>query len=223
GLGTPRGGGTLAYVQSDYGKGETCQGFKAAVAITQVEIIRIRFEANTAAVDGPETLLLRQTQRAQEQRIQYAKHYGVGAYGQSQRQNRRQGKSGRLAQQAQTEANILQQSLNPWQSSLGPVVLFDRLYGAELQDGLASRLNWRESGAKIFLGLQRNVLFNFFFDSRVVRPARPQIGYASEKTLQRIHDRSSALAAKNRSMIAAVWFQSRVSACNCLRPARVSR
>src|SRR5215510_9698875 len=47
----------------------TCQIIKAVVAIAQVEIVRIGLEADPAAVNSPEALLLRQIQRSQEQCI----------------------------------------------------------------------------------------------------------------------------------------------------------
>jgi len=44
-----------------------------------------------------------------------------------------------------------------------------------------------------------------------------------EEPPQRLHDKSFALASKNRPMIAALCSQSCVSTCNCLRPSRLSR
>src|SRR5215813_14626672 len=100
----------LAYVQARKADLISCQINKAVVAIAQVEIVRIRFEANPAAINSPERLLLRQIQGAQEQRVQYTKNDGVGADGQRQRRNRGDREPGRLTQKPKAEARILKKS-----------------------------------------------------------------------------------------------------------------
>src|SRR5437588_13075345 len=82
----PYAGWILSCVQPRLSHGIDCQLLKAAVAVPQVEIVRIRLEPNTAPVNCIEALLLRQIQRAQDQRIQYTKNHGVCADSQCQRQ-----------------------------------------------------------------------------------------------------------------------------------------
>src|SRR5215813_2594565 len=64
---------------------------------------------------------------------------------------------------------------------------------------------------------------NLLFQSIVVPPPCHEVTQSREKLPQSSHDKSSAFSSKNRPMIPAVWFQSRTSACNCLRPSCVRR
>src|SRR5262249_9376319 len=100
----------IACAQSGKADLITCQIIKAVVAIAQVEIVRIGLEADPAAVDSPEALLLRQIQRSQEQCIQYTKNQSIGANGQRQRGNRCSREPGGLAQQPKAEACVLVKS-----------------------------------------------------------------------------------------------------------------
>src|SRR5262249_27234439 len=80
----PGAGLISAGVQSCLLHGVSDEIHKAAVAIAEVEVVRIRLEADAFPVDSPQALLLRQIQRAQDQSVQYTEHHGVCANGQGQ-------------------------------------------------------------------------------------------------------------------------------------------
>jgi len=101
-------GGLAARVQPDKGEVKCGQTFKAVVAIAQIGVVGIRLPPGAipvlASIKG---VRLGHIQRAQDQTIQYAKHHGVRANRQSQRQNGGDCETGRLAQQAESEPRIL--------------------------------------------------------------------------------------------------------------------
>ena len=217
-------GWIVARVQPDEGELKCGQAVEGAVAIAQVEIVGIRLEAGIDPVPrSPEALRLRHVQRAQDQGIHEPEDHGVCANGQRQRHDGNRGEAGRLAQHAQPEADVLREILDHQQSSLGSIVLFRRLHTPELQHGLAPCLIRRQTGAHVVGRLQSEMFLDLFPQSFLTCPPCRRVDQAGEEPSQGPHDRSSALASKNRPMIAAVCSQSRVSACNCLRPSRVSR
>jgi hypothetical protein len=103
------------------------------------------------------------------------------------------------------------------------VLLADRLDRAELEHGLAARFGSRHAGAEIVRRLLREMFLHLFAQTPIGAAAGCEVREACEKALQGLHDRSSPLTSKNRAMMAAVCSQSRVSVCNCLRPALVRR
>ena len=100
-------GQVVARVQSYRGGIKCSQVFEAAVAIAQIEIVRIGLPSPLAALDSVEALRARHIQRAQYQGIQHAENHGVRANRHCQRDNRDKGKAGRFAQHAHSEAQIL--------------------------------------------------------------------------------------------------------------------
>src|SRR5579863_5797822 len=102
-------------------------------------------------------------------------------------------------------------------------MLTNRFGRSKLQRRLPPRLIVRHAGAKILFGLQRKMFGDLFAETLVSSPHGRGIRQAYEKASQESHVRSSALILKKRAMIAAVCSQSRVSVCNCLRPAAVRR
>ncbi len=126
-----------------------CQTVKAAVAIAQVDIVGVRLPKGfiAPALNCVEALRLRHTQRAQDQRIQYAKNNGVRAYRQRQRQNGDDCESGRLAQHPKTEAHILYQSLDKIAAERFSAFLFEPPMAAELDARAVFRIGTRQPGA----------------------------------------------------------------------------
>src|SRR6202022_1716017 len=100
-----RGGGwVLARVQPYKDEIKSCQIIEAAVAIAQIVLVGIRLDSRIEPVLGSvEVLGLRHIQRAQDKSIHQAENHGVGADGQSQRQNGGHGETRRLAQHAESE------------------------------------------------------------------------------------------------------------------------
>src|SRR5438876_836975 len=110
----PSAGWIFACVQSYLIDGKACQTVEAAVAIAQIEIVQVRLPhvMFVSVLDSVKAFCLGHTQRAKYQPVQYAKHYGVRANCQGQRQNGDDCESGRLAQHSKTEARILYQNLD---------------------------------------------------------------------------------------------------------------
>ena len=123
--------------------GESCQAIKSAVAIAQIKIVRIGFDAQliACALKFVQGLGLGHIQRSEDQRIQYAKNNGVCADAQRQRDDSHSSKAGRSAQRAEGEAQILEQIFDQWQSSLCSIILFHGLHPAKFQHALPSCLN----------------------------------------------------------------------------------
>src|SRR5947207_905867 len=127
----------------------------------------------------------------------------------------------RLSQTSQRIARVLDQCFQKWQSFLGPIVFPDGFHSTELQYSLTPRFCGRQPGANIFGSLESEMFFDFRLQAIfVVLNLRPE-DQPVEESPQDPHWKSSAFAAKNRPMMAAVCSQPRVSACNCLRPSRV--
>src|SRR5277367_1644136 len=134
----------FAGVQTRRNEDIGCESFEGAVSITQVEIVGIRgcliFIASS--LDGEEALRPRHIQRPKNEDIQYAKHHGVGADGEGQRQDGGYGESGRTAELAERQTHV------------GP----DRLEGRPLPHFAAALLNHSliaEGDARLPLGLLR--------------------------------------------------------------------
>src|SRR5262249_2502229 len=90
------------------------QTVKAAIAITQIDVVGIRLIRRTTDIspDCVEALRLRHIQRVQYECIHYAENHCIRADRQGQRQNGGEGKSRRPAQQSKREAHVLQKDLN---------------------------------------------------------------------------------------------------------------
>ena len=101
-------GWILARVERHLGEDIGRQTVEAAVAIAQIEIVGIRGSLFlvAAALDRVEALRIRHIQRAQDQRIQYAKHHGICADRERQGQDGGNRESGRAAEIAHRNAHI---------------------------------------------------------------------------------------------------------------------
>ena len=106
-------------------------------------------------------------------------------------------------------------------AALGAVIEFHGFDATEFEHGLAAGFDGCEAGADIFFGLKSDVLIDFFTQALFLLAARGGIEKTSEEALEGFHGRSSALTSKKRPMMAAVWFQSLVSAWRALRPSLV--
>jgi hypothetical protein len=101
-------GRILAYVEAYKGEVVSRQGFKAVIAIAQIEIVGIRLPPWIIPVLGSvEILGLRHIQRAEDQAIEDTEDHGVGANRQCQREHSGEGESGRLAQLAYGVSQVL--------------------------------------------------------------------------------------------------------------------
>ena len=162
-------------------------------------------------------------QRMQQGCVDDAVDGGGGSDAEGHGGDGNQGKSGRPVQHAKRIADIEQKILSKRKTLLGVVLLANGLGRAKLQCGLPPRLGGRHAGAQVLLGLQGKMLGHLFLEALVGAPSGGEVREANEKAAQESHGRSSALTSKKRAMIAAVCFQSRVSACSCLRPVAVRR
>ncbi len=162
-------------------------------------------------------------QRMQQGCVDDAVDGGGGSDAEGHGGDGNQGKSGRPVQHAKRVAEIEEKILSKRKTLLGVVLLANGLGRAKLQCGLPARLGGRHAGAQILLSLQGKMLGHLFLEALVGAPSGGEVRETNEKAAQESHGRSSALTSKKRAMIAAVWFQSRVSACSCLRPVAVRR
>src|SRR3984885_13349685 len=85
--------------------------------------------------------------RAREKPIQYAEDDSFRADGQRQRENGSNGESGRFAQDAKSEAHILEQSFQEGASQGLVTFLAVALIAAEFDAGAAFRFGARKAGA----------------------------------------------------------------------------
>src|ERR1700733_12510446 len=120
-------------------------------------------------------------------------------------------------------ARVMEERLEQRQPSLFSIGFLRCFHRTELQHGLATRFDGLETVAQILGSLQCQMFFNFCAQSLFVPLRRRPGTQALEESSHSPHLTSSAFTAKNRPIMAAVCSQPRVSACNCLRPARVSR
>src|SRR6202044_3902599 len=109
---------------------------------------------------------------------------------------------------------VLQQILHQWQPLFRVILFARRLHRAKLQYGLPPRLDGRHAGTQILLSLQGHMFGDLLTEALVGAPSGGEVREANEKAAQESHVRSSALTSKNRAVIAAVCFQSRVSSCS---------
>jgi hypothetical protein len=103
------------------------------------------------------------------------------------------------------------------------VLLAYGLRRTKLDDGLTPSLEGRHAGTDVLLRLRCDMFGHLVAQALVCATPRDGVREANEKAAQELHARSAALTSKKRAMIAAVCSQSRVSDCNCLRPAAVRR
>src|SRR5580698_5801533 len=103
-------GWIFARVQACLRDGPSSHIVEAAIAPAKIEIIGIGVGPDVAPVlDYEKALRLRDIQRTQDERVQYAEDDCVGADGQRQCQNGSDGEAGRLAQLAEGKSQVLQQ------------------------------------------------------------------------------------------------------------------
>jgi hypothetical protein len=145
--------------------------------------------------------------RLEEHQLNPREDRGIHTDSDSQRNDDDGCEARHAANAARGISQIAEQILNPWKRSLGAIVLLHGLDAAELEHGLAPGLDGREASAKIFFGLQSDMFVNLLPQAIVLFARGGQVGDAVEESPQRLHDRSSVFAAKNRSMIAAVCSQ----------------
>ena len=107
--------------------------------------------------------------------------------------------------------------------SLVAIDFLDGFHVAKLQQRLPPRFDGRQATSKVLCRLHGDVFVDFRPQEFFVPRGRCPRHQPAEETPQRLHFRSWAFAAKNRSMIAVVCSQLLASACSCLRPCRVSR
>ena len=146
------------------------------------------------------------------------------ANAQRQRQDRGDGERRSHSQASQRMARILHQRFHKRESSLVPIAFLDGFHRCRTSAAPAAalrRATGRREDSRQFDSAQ---MYLRFPPASALRPACDvaQRSQPPEESPQRSHFRSSAFTAKNRPMIAAVCSQLRVSACNCLRPCRVS-
>ncbi len=103
------------------------------------------------------------------------------------------------------------------------VILSHCPHPSELHHGLPPCLLHIHPRAEILLRLPRQMLLHLFPQPFVVSPPGGKVLEPRQKPSQESHVKSSAFAAKNRAMIAAVCSQSRVSVSSSFRPDRVRR
>ena len=125
--------------------------------------------------------------RTEDQRIHHAEGRRRHPDSQRQRDYHERRQSGRASQPTDRKSHILQKIFHQRQSSLGSIVLLDPLHAAKLQHRLPSRLDGRQTRAKIFLSLQRNMSLDLFLQPVILRPRRPQVQHSREKPPQRSH------------------------------------
>src|SRR6185312_10953802 len=123
----------------------------------------------------------------------------------------------RFVQHATGVTHIVDQSLKELHCPLSVIILLDCLHRAKFQHRLAASLNRRHPFMQILFCCQSDVLFNLFPDSLFVFPHFSRVEDSDEEPPQGLHEKSSALASKNRPMMAAVCCQSWVSCCSCFR------
>ena len=155
--------------------------------------------------------------------VNHAEDRGVRADAKRQRQDDGSGKRGSLSQAAYRVARIAEECFRKRESSLIAIDLLDGFHVAKLQQRLPTGFDGRQAGSKILGRLHGDVFVDFGPQDVFVPGRRRPRGQPLEKPPQCLHFRSRAFTAKNRSMIAVVCSQLRASACNCLRPCRVSR
>jgi hypothetical protein len=113
---------------------------------------------------------IRNGQRLHDHGIHQGEYRSCGADAQRQREDRGDGERGSLAQTPQGVAHVLKEGFEKRQSALIAILFPDRLHGAELEYGLASRFIGRKTGAEILRGLHGDMLFDLLAQALLVLP-----------------------------------------------------
>ncbi len=206
----------LRYVPCD-------EAFEAVTAITEIEIVGIRFLAHVivGVFESVEAVGMGHVERSKDDTVQDGKDHGVRSDRQGQREHCGDGESGGLAQNAHAEADILHKCANGIAAECFVTFLFVLFAGAELDSGAAFRLSAREAGPLQIVGAMLDVRAQFFFEIGVEFRALKVRGNANAEPIERFHS-SSGWAASAEVMAAARRFQLLVSWRRRLRPATVS-
>src|SRR5262245_49698949 len=166
-------------------------------------------------------LRLRQIQRVQYQRIHDAKHHGVGANRQGQRRDGGHRESGRLAQEAQAVAHIMDESFDKVAAQRLVTFLPEPFKAAELDARATFRFGAIQDGAfqivSAVLDVGAKLLRYVFFNPRTMK----KLGGNGTNIGREFHD-SSGCAARAEAMASARRFHPSTSSRKRLRPAEVS-
>src|SRR5580700_2862571 len=196
---------------------------KGAVAVAQIEVVRIRLSdgVEVAALDGIQALRLRHIQGAQDERIHDAEDYRVGADGESQGSDGGEDEAGRFAQHAEGEAKILEKGFDGLAAEGCVRIFTEFLVAAELDAGAAFRFGAGQAGALEIVGAELDVGAEFLFRFDHDFGAVEEFGSEGAKIGQEFHT-SSSRAVRTAVMASARRVQPSVSSRRRLRPVAVS-
>ena len=158
-------------------------------------------------------------QRVQQRGIDHAVDRGCRSHAQRHCGDRNERKSRRPAGACAPRSAGREQILDEGQALLGVVVSRIAAAPPSLIAAWRRASLGRHSGAHILFGLEREMLGDLFLQPLVGALAHCEIETRVRKRRRRLMPRSSALTLKKRAIIAAVCSHSRVSPCDCLRPA----
>src|SRR5436305_5963800 len=164
----------LARVQADERKIKGGQILKAAIAVAQIDVVRIRLKAGVDAVlRSPEALALWHIQRMQDECIHDPENDCVCANGQRQREYRDQGEDGGLAEHPESQAQVLNKNVEEMSAHGLVTFLFVLFLDAEFDTRSSFSLRARQASTLQILGAQFDVrtdfLLHFIGDSRPVK------------------------------------------------------
>src|SRR5215469_3718512 len=161
--------------------------------------------------------------RLQKRGIYYGKYRSICSDSKCERKHSNSREARRFSQLTQSEAKILLQAFEDWQTFFLGVSFSNYLDGSELHQCLATRFLQRHAQPNILFGLQSHMLLEFFAQTLVASTSRYEVPKTQEKAIQSSHVRSSRLKAKKRAMMVVVCSQFSVSARSCFWPLRVNR
>src|SRR5690348_2604775 len=152
----------LARVQADERKIKGGQILKAAIAVAQIDVVRIRLKAGIDAVlRSPEALALWHIQRMQDECIHDPENDCVCANGQRQREYRDQGEAGGLAEHPGSQAQVLNKNVEEMSAHGLVTFLFELFRSTELHARASLGLRTRQASALQILGAQLDVRKDF--------------------------------------------------------------
>ena len=219
----PDGSRISADVQPGSRNVESCQIFKAAVAVAQIEIVGIRLVrvAHLRTPEGIQALRPGYIQRPDDQRIHHTEDHGIGANRQGQRQHRGDGEARRLAQHAQAEPHIVHHAVEKIAAQRFVAFLFELLLPAELDARAPLGFRPLQAGALQIISPVLDVRAQLLFHLGVDLGTAKQSGNADAKRIEEFHT-SSGCGARAEPMAVASRFQLAVSSCRRFCPAGVS-
>src|SRR5580700_716106 len=141
-------------------------------------------------LESPEALRVRYIQRAQNQRIQYAKNHGVGANGHGKGHNGNGGEAGRLAQHAESEAHILYERFHECSTCRFAGFLLIADVTTELDTRTTLGFGARKTGALEIVSTMLNVGAKLLLHLGIHLRTLEESGDAEAKRVQEFHTSS---------------------------------